>query len=937
MLRLENIKKDYLMKDSAVHALKGINLNFRKNEFVSILGPSGCGKTTLLNILGGLDHYTSGDLVIEGRSTKDFLDHDWDIYRNHRIGFIFQSYNLIPHENIQENVELALTISGIGKEERAQKAKDALDKVGLKGLYKKMPNQLSGGQCQRVAIARALVNEPDILLADEPTGALDSQTSVQIMELIKEISKDKLVIMVTHNPDLAYQYSTRIVKLLDGELVDDSNPYSIEEEAKEREESDSLSEKERAKKEKEKAKMSWWTAFKLSAKNLISKSKRTVLTIIAASIGIVGVSAVLSIRSGVTNYIVDMQDEMLSGNPIQVSESTFDLSTIANEMTNSSQAGAIKEATEDGYINVDFLTQRLIESAKSMGKTMIENNITQEYIDYIEAMPKEYYKDVVYRYGIDPSNNIYTDDDINGNENNVFSLSGITAIASAVLEKKLADNGYEAYASTIKSYSSTFSQSINNEGYLLEQYDLVNGHVATKEDEINIVLSSNEELTDFMLTLLGYFSQDEFMNIIYKFNTDENGNPDSKYDDALYQKTKQFAIEDLVNKSFTYYPNDVVFTKNENYDPNASMTQLALNADKGRPFYYSYSEQDAWKNENKGMKLKVAGILKPKEGRQYSTLSSGFYYTPAFTQKYMKDNTDSEVTSFIRSTAKEEENNPSYSSTTLVTGGVSITTGIYYDFDYNVDGESMTGRALVGSTSSMQGLMSLFNQYMGGGDSSSSTNVTSASLSLRAMGGVNLPRSISFYPNSFNDKYLVTDYLDKWNNKDTTLTISGKDVSPDQREEIKYTDNLAVVISIINTIIDIVSVSLIAFTALSLVVSTVMIAIITYVSVMERVKEIGIIRALGGRKKDVSHLFNAETFVIGLLSGIFGILVTYIIQIILNLIIHANFAQITSIAALPWYMALIIIVISFILTTIAGFIPARGAAKKDPVVALRTE
>ncbi len=937
MLRLENIKKDYLMKDSAVHALKGINLNFRKNEFVSILGPSGCGKTTLLNILGGLDHYTSGDLVIEGRSTKDFVDHDWDIYRNHRIGFIFQSYNLIPHENIQENVELALTISGIGKEERAKKAKDALDKVGLKGLYKKMPNQLSGGQCQRVAIARALVNEPDILLADEPTGALDSQTSVQIMELIKEISKDKLVIMVTHNPDLAYQYSTRIVKLLDGELVDDSNPYSIEEEAKEREESDSLSEKERAKKEKEKAKMSWWTAFKLSAKNLISKSKRTVLTIIAASIGIVGVSAVLSIRSGVTNYIVDMQDEMLSGNPIQVSESTFDLSTIANEMTNSSQAGAIKEATQDGYINVDFLTQRLIESAKSMGKTMIENNITQEYIDYIEAMPKEYYKDVVYRYGIDPSNNIYTDDDINGNENNVFSLSGITAIASAVLEKKLADNGYEAYASTIKSYSSTFSQSINNEGYLLEQYDLVNGHVATKEDEINIVLSSNEELTDFMLTLLGYFSQDEFMNIIYKFNTDENGNPDSKYDDALYQKTKQFAIEDLVNKSFTYYPNDVVFTKNENYDPNASMTQLALNADKGRPFYYSYSEQDAWKNKNKGMKLKVAGILKPKEGRQYSTLSSGFYYTPAFTQKYMKDNTDSEVTSFIRSTAKEEENNPSYSSTTLVTGGVSITTGIYYDFDYNVDGESMTGRALVGSTSSMQGLMSLFNQYMGGGDSSSSTNVTSASLSLRAMGGVNLPRSISFYPNSFNDKYLVTDYLDKWNNKDTTLTISGKDVSPDQREEIKYTDNLAVVISIINTIIDIVSVSLIAFTALSLVVSTVMIAIITYVSVMERVKEIGIIRALGGRKKDVSHLFNAETFVIGLLSGIFGILVTYIIQIILNLIIHANFAQITSIAALPWYMALIIIVISFILTTIAGFIPARGAAKKDPVVALRTE
>lgn len=938
MLRLSDIKKDYLMKDSTVHALKDITLNFRKSEFVSILGPSGCGKTTLLNILGGLDHYTSGDLIIEGRSTKDFVDHDWDIYRNHRIGFIFQAYNLIPHQNILENVELTLTIGGLNKEERERRAKEALDKVGLKGLYKKMPNQLSGGQCQRVAIARALVNEPDILLADEPTGALDSVTSVQIMELIKEISKDKLVIMVTHNPDLAYQYSTRIVKLLDGELQDDSNPYSLDDEKKEREEGDNefLSEKERAKQNKEKAKMSWWTAFKLSSKNLLSKSKRTVLTIIAASIGIVGVSAVLSIRSGVTNYIDGMQDEMLSGNPIQVSESTFDLSTIANEMTNSSQAQVVKDSTKDGYINVDFLTQRLIESAKSMGNTMIENNITQEYLDYIEAMPEDYYKDIVYRYGIDPSYNIYTYDNINGsNSNNVYSLSGITAIASAVLEKKLADNGYEAYASTIKSYASTFSQSINSEDYLLEQYDIVNGKVATQEDEINIVLSSNEELTDFMLTLLGYFSQDEFMNIIYKFNTDENGNPDSKYNDELYQKTKQFAIEDLINKEFTYYPNDVVFTKNDEYDANSQMTDLVLNPKKGRPFYYSYNEDSSWKNENKGMKLKIAGILKPKEGRQYSTLSSGFYYTPAFTQKYMKDNTKSQISEFIRSTSKENSNNPSYSSTTIVNGGVSITSGIYYDFNYNVDGTDYTGRALVGSSSSMDSLMSLFSQYMGGG--SSSTNVTSASLSLRAMGGVNLPRTISFFPNSFEDKYLVTDYLDQWNDKDKTLTISGNAISGDKREEIKYTDNLAVVISIINTIINIISVSLIAFTALSLVVSTVMIAIITYVSVMERIKEIGVIRALGGRKKDVSHLFNAETFVIGFLSGVFGILVTYIIQVVLNVIIHANFPQVTAIAALPWYMALIIIMISFVLTTIAGFIPARGAAKKDPVVALRTE
>ncbi len=925
MLRLDDIKKDYQMKDSVVHALKGISLNFRKNEFVSILGPSGCGKTTLLNILGGLDHYTSGDLIIEGKSTKDFDDHDWDIYRNHRIGFIFQSYNLIPHENIEENVELALTIGGVGKEERERRAKEALDKVGLKGLYKKMPNQLSGGQCQRVAIARALVNEPEILLADEPTGALDSVTSVQIMELIKEISKDRLVIMVTHNPELAYKYSTRIVKLLDGQLVDDSNTYSVEEELAERKEvfeDEILSEKERAKADNEKAKMSWWTAFKLSSKNLWSKAKRTALTIVAASIGIVGVSAVLSIRSGVTGYIDGMQDEMLSGNPIQVSESTFDLSSIAETMTGSQQASVVKEATKEGYIDINFITKTLIESAKTMGTSMIENNITQEYVDYINAMPKEYYKDVVYKYAIDPTYNIYTTDNINGGESDTYSLAAITAIASSILEKKLADNGYEAYASTIKSYASTFGQSINNSEYLLEQYDIVNGKVATEEDEINIVLSSNEELTDFTLTLLGYLSQDEFMNIIYKYNTDENGNPDSKYNDELYQQTKQISIEKLVNHEFTYYPNDTVYEENSSYKADATVVEIAMNPDIARPFRYSHYPKTEWKD--KGVKLKVAGILKPKEGRQYSTLSSGFYYTPAFTKKYIGDNQNSKLASFIR--------NQSESTYTSLTAS-GMTSGIYYEYKYNVDGTDYKATALVGSTSATDGIVSMISQMMGG----STVSSTSAKLTLRSVGGTNLPKTINFYPTSFEDKYLVTDYLDKWNDKNTSLTISGKQVSGDSRDEIKYTDNLAVVISIINTIINIVSISLIAFTALSLVVSTVMIAIITYVSVMERIKEIGVIRALGGRKKDVSHLFNAETFVIGFLSGVFGVIVTYIIQIILNLIIHANFPTVSSIANLTWYMALIVIVVSFLLTTIAGFIPARGAAKKDPVVALRTE
>ena len=594
MLRLDNITKEYPMKGGdSVKALKGISLCFRSNEFVSILGPSGCGKTTLLNILGGLDHYTSGDLIIEGRSTKSYNDHDWDIYRNHRIGFIFQSYNLIPHENILDNVALALTIGGIGKEERIQRAKEALDEVGLKDMYKKMPNQLSGGQCQRVAIARALVNEPEILLADEPTGALDSVTSVQIMDLIKKISQKKLVIMVTHNPDLAVKYSTRIVKLLDGRLIDDSNPYTAEEESKERENVTQESVQELEKKEK--AKMSWWTAFKLSSKNLLSKMGRTVMVIIAASIGIIGVSAVLSVSNGVTSYIAGSEDEMLSGNPVQVSSSTFDLSSIANQMTGATQAQVVKEASEDGYINVDFMTQRLIEQASSIGTSMIQNDITQDYVDYVDEMPSTYYQDVVKHYGTQVTNNIYTQDNIEGNDpSDSYSLSAITEIASAILSQKLSETGYSSYASTIASYSGTLAQSINNTDYLLEQYDIVDGKVAENEDEIMVVLNDSDAITDFMLTLLGYFSEDEFLNIVYKYNTDENGNPQPAYNDALYQQTKRIAISKLMGKKFTYYPNDTVFADNDKYDPDASTGQASLTPVVTQPYIYKYKEDSSW-------------------------------------------------------------------------------------------------------------------------------------------------------------------------------------------------------------------------------------------------------------------------------------------------------------------------------------------------------
>ncbi len=925
MLKLANITKVYPMKGGSVNALKGINITFRDNEFVSILGPSGCGKTTLLNILGGLDKYTSGDLIIDNRSTKDYSDHDWDIYRNHRIGFIFQSYNLIPQENIQDNVELSLTIAGISKEERSRRAREALDKVGLKGMYKKMPNQLSGGQCQRVAIARALVNEPEILLADEPTGALDSTTSIQIMDLIKEISKERLVIMVTHNPELAYQYSTRIVKLLDGELVDDSNPYventdEVSPDTTTKEANVELLEK------KQKAKMSWWTAFKLSAKNLWAKAKRTVMIVIAASIGIVGVSAVLSIRSGVTSYIESIQDELLSGNPIFVSRSSFDLSSILESMSTTQQRDIIMAQPDKGKINVDFVTERLIQSAKTMGTAMIQNEITQDYVDYIEAMPKKYYSDITMNYGIDISNNIYTDETRDDpsleDESTVeftqsYSLSAIRAIATAVLNTKLAEADYSSYGSMIESYGGTFSQSLNNTDYILSQYDVVQGNVATKEDEIMIVLDSNEALTDFMLTLLGYYSQEDFLNVVYHYNIDDEGNHDPHWTNEREQQflaKRQYTIDNLMNKKFTYYPNDSIFTAktNELYSP----------------FSYAYVEDETLKAKQ-GMPLKVTGVLKPKEGRQYSSLNSGFYYTPAFTKKFIQDNYNSELTKYVRD---YEDETIQKTKGSLRSGevklGISVKMGVYYSFDYKLEGKIYKENySYLGQKDSS--LSSLVSSFLGGGGSIS--EITS-----NQVGGESLPRRINFYPNSFKDKYLVTDYLAKWNSKEDVV-VKDRTIKAEDRTEIKFNDNLAVIISMINTIIDIISVALIAFTALSLVVSTVMIAIITYVSVMERIKEIGVIRSLGGRKKDVAHLFNAETFIIGLSAGVFGILVTYLMQFILNFVIHALFPAITVIAALPWHTALIVISASILLTVIAGFIPARSAAKKDPVVALRTE
>lgn len=921
MLKLDNITKVYKTSDTQVDALKGISIAFRKSEFVSILGPSGCGKTTLLNIIGGLDKYTSGDLFIEGKSTKNFTSHDWDVYRNHKIGFVFQSYNLIPHENILENVELSLTIGGISKQERERRAKEALDKVGLKGLYKKMPNQLSGGQCQRVAIARALVNQPSILLADEPTGALDSVTSLQIMDLIKEISKEKLVIMVTHNPDLAEKYSTRIVKLLDGNLVDDSNPYSLEEEKKEFEPAPIEANKSAA--QADKAKMSLWTAFKLSVKNLWSKAKRTTLIIIASSIGIVGVSAVLSVSNGVKTYIGSIQDDMLSGNPVQISESSFDLAQITNSMSNDQKSKIVTDSIKNGKIDIDFMLETLVTAAKKMGSSTIQNTITKDYENFIDDMPSKYYAALQKYYGINPKFNIYTEQQIEGHEaNEKYSISAITAICTSIL-KVIRDGEFKNYASMVDSYTNVLSQSISDEDYVMSQYDMVKGRFPKAENEMMLVLNHEDMVTEFVLTLLGYYSQTQFMNAVYHYTAETDPATgqkvyDPEYDDAKFQQDKTIDMDKILNKPYYYYPNNNVYVKNTN--PLLATT---------RPFNYIYQPDSSWTN---GMEMKVVGIISPKKSVKYGCLNSGLYYTPSFTQKYLNDNYDSEFTTFIRDYS-DQHDGEAYPCAIVTNSGVTQVIGVAYSYNFSYKGEAHSDTALVGSSNSTDSLISIISSIGGGG---SGIGLITSKIASKNVGGNKIPSTIRIYPKSFNDKYLVTDYLDIWNSK-TDITLSnGQVITRASREDIKYTDNLQLIISLINGVIDIVTIALVAFISLSLVVSTVMIAIITYVSVMERIKEIGVIRSLGGRKRDVSNLFYAETFVIGLLSGLFGVIITYIIELVLNLTVGRMF-NLGMISNLPIGWAGIIILISIALTAISGVVPASAAAKKDPVVALRTE
>jgi putative ABC transport system permease protein len=945
MLNLKSIRKDYVTASETVHALKGVSISFRKTEFVSILGPSGCGKTTLLNIIGGLDHYTDGDLVIGGRSTKEYGDRDWDVYRNHRVGFIFQSYNLIPHQTVLGNVELALTIAGISKEERVERAKIALDRVGLKGQYYKKPNQLSGGQCQRVAIARALVNNPEILLADEPTGALDTVTSVQIMDLIKEISEERLVVMVTHNPELAEQYSTRKVRLLDGEIIEDTNPMTEEEVAAElsaeeeairldTEALEAMPEPEKKKeiksrkKRREKAKMSFFTAFMLSAKNLLSKKGRTAMVGFAGSIGIIGIALVLAFSAGIKGYIASMQDDMLSGNPIEIAEVGLNTSALNDVMGDMSKV-EIEKLADKVYITSTIAN--LAEMSDRLEKIFSANTISREYIDYVKAMPKDTYNAMLFNYGINMATSLFTDfnyDDSGEVESEHVSIQRLVDMYTSVLQ----ETEYKAYSSFIPYLVPSMKQAPNNPDYILSQYDLLGGsEIADEAHEIMLVLNPEEEISDLLLAAFGYYTQEEFLAIVDKATAEDPENFNSK---GAYRE--YFEYDELLGKKFVWYPADTLFTSTE-----GNMMAQMMNGS-----YQYNSKFEGEKIGQNGKELTVVGILTPKDNVSYGSISSGIYYTEALTDYMLEANkTSTFINDYLTSSLSAEEIGAKVFTMPGTETQITLSYSYIYSYTYRYDNPTTAeneakdadGNYIVKNgmnVISPKATSVSISALMGG--SGENTLEDNRNALIRNLAGNDLANSVLIYPKSFDEKDLVTQYLDAWGDESKEITVNGVVIPYEDRVQVTYTDTLELVINMINTMIDVISYALIAFTSVSLVVSTVMIGIITYVSVVERIKEIGVIRSLGGRKKDVSHLFNAETFIIGSLAGIFGIGATYAISIIINLILKP-LINYDSISALPANQAVALVILSIALTSISGLIPASSAAKKDPVVALRTE
>ena len=851
MLQLKDIVKDYGSKDFTVHALKGINLNFRDNEFVAILGQSGCGKTTMLNIVGGLDRYTSGDLIIDGISTKKYQDVDWDAYRNVRIGFIFQSYNLISHIDILANVEMALTLSGVPTQERKERAIKALESVGLKDQLHKKPNQLSGGQMQRVSIARALINNPDIILADEPTGALDSATSIQVMDILKEIAKDRLVIMVTHNPELAEKYATRIVKLSDGEVIDDSMPYNVDDVKDEKiedvkdekiETSEEITKKDQRKEIKEKKKklaktsMSFITALHLSFNNLLTKRTRTILTAIAGSIGIIGLSLVLAVSNGFSKYVDSMEKDMMSGYPVTIEESSVDYTQMMSLFTGTSSSST-EDSGEGAYPDDGIIkASNTMDKLTSLMNIAKKNTLSDEYVEYLSKMDSSLYGSIYYKYNMNLN--------VIGKPRTAKFIGTKTIIGTFDTSYgEMVYSGEDGDYQNIISMTSlvSFNEITGNEEFITSQYDCLYGKFPTSKNQIILVVNSKNEISDFTLEALGIDSSEEYT-----------------FEDIIK----------LANETpLKAYANDEYY-----YDASTSERTL-FKANNATELYISDKEC---------VELEVVGIFRNKQDVSYSTLTSGICYTSELVEYLLEKNMTSQV-------AEAQRNNKNQ----------------YVIYE---------GNGFPGSASDSIGAM------FGAGAS-----VSDQSTALSAVGGKKSPSSIYIYPSNFDCKETITAYLDAWNNEH------------EESEQVTYNDMAALISSMLSQMIKIVTIALTCFSSISLVVSSFMIGIITYVSVVERTKEIGILRSLGARKKDISRVFNAETLLIGFAAGVFGILVTYILSIPINLIVNWKADMVLNLCNLNPLTALAMVALSMVLTFIAGLIPSRYAANRDPVIALRTE
>ena len=916
MLVLKNIVKDYITGDTTVRALKGIDINFRESEFVSILGPSGCGKTTLLNIIGGLDRYTSGDLQINGKSTKSFNDEDWDTYRNHSIGFVFQSYNLIQHQTVLSNVELALTLSGVSKKERRKRAIEALKKVGLENQIYKKPTQMSGGQMQRVAIARALINDPDILLADEPTGALDTETSVQIMELLKEISKDKLIIMVTHNPDLAETYSNRIIRCLDGEVISDSNPF-------EPDENDKANEKIRLETTKEKGKksMSFASAFSLSINNLRTKSARTFLTAFAGSIGIIGIALVLALSNGIQVYIDRIQEDMLLSYPMTVEKQAFDLESIMTSFTGITTE--MVEGIEEDKEGKVYVNESLMQMVNAFISESTSNNLDnfKKYIEDNQAEFDEVCNDVQYKYSTDL--NIYRAD----TENGLIKVNPSTMMENMPMMEGMGDMASQM---TSMMPVNAWIELIGDDKLMDAQYDVIAGKMPEKFNEVVLIVDGNNMINELVVYALGLKDQEEFTkNIMQALASGES---------LENEDITEYSYDEILDMKFKLVLSADYFVKDK---------KTGLWSDNSANDYFVKKLVD------EGTELEIVGILKPDEDNTLSLGTGGIGYmrdlmdyaieetaTREVVKEQLADKTKDVLTGleFSHLTVNDFDlkdvdlglidfNYLDYTPFMSMAEGMDMSEvnlmdmGAMFGFD---DMTELQKKLMEGFLTDEQ-VLAIKQAYV---DTMAAKSSLSGTLDKLGYSTFETPSIICFYPKSFEAKERLNELINYYNEQ---VTADGH-----EEAQIKVSDYIGMLMSSLTTIIDVVTYVLVCFVAISLVVSSVMIGIITYISVLERTKEIGILRSIGASKKDIARVFNAETAVIGLGAGIIGIVSTLLLEIPINLLLK-YVAHIPAAAALPPVAAIVLVIISVSLTLIAGLIPSRIAAKKDPVEALRTE